>query len=362
METNNGTVVNAEIDFDAWMNGAEETVEKADTTQDELEVKEIIESLEEPAEKTEEKPVIEEDKKEETPNPQKNIYKNLVEKLIEKGDWIDASVNIEGEEILISDLDIDEEMFFQLKEAQEKDKVEDIKNNYIPVSDFNETNMHIINIMRQGGDVSQLINSVPLMDKLTLIEETRNENDLASLIYQKMKNAEYEEDYIQMKIQKIIKDGLLDEEGQKVIDEIKYNYNQHAKNQLAEIENTKKEIEKQRSEYKKTVQEHIKAYKLPENDRRAIVDIATKYDETNTSEAIKLINKVRVEDPQRFIDIVMLAKNPELYSNVKEMPIKNKENLKTVKKVLSLNPVTSTKTATPTKVNKEEDFENWLKQ
>lgn len=370
METNNGKLVNTEIDFDAWINGKEEKVETVDTTQDEQEVKDIIDSFEEKVEEEEETeeqitPEAPEEKtttEQPTQTAEKSKYKDLVEKLIERGDWIDASVNIGDEEILISDLDIDEDMFFQLKEAQEKDKSEDIKNNYIPVSDFNETNMHIVNIMRQGGDASQLLNSVPLMETLARIEDTREENDLISLIYQKMKNSDYEEDYIQMKIQKVIKEGNLDEEAQKVIEEIKYNYNQHALSQLAEIENSKKEVEKQRADYKKKVQEHIKAYKIPDNERRVIIDIATKYDETNTSEAIKLINKVREEDPQRFIDIVMLAKNPELYSNIKEMPIKNKENIKTVKKVFSLNPITSSKTATPTKVNKEDEFEKWIKQ
>lgn len=358
----NGNVVDAEIDFDAWLTGDVEVQTQVDTTQED-EVKEIIKELDgEEEEIVTEEVVVDEAPKEEIKETVKKsgTYNTIVQKLIEREEWSDVDVEIDGKLIPISELDIDEELFFEIKEAQERDKKLELENNYIPVSDFNETNLQIIKVMQKGGDVTQLLNASPMIEKLIHIESERNENDLISLVYQKMKNQEYEDEYIQQKISKLIKEDSLDEEAQKVIDEIKTNYKNFADAELKRIEQEKLEIENKRLEFRKTISEKIKSYKLPDNDRRVILDIATKYDENNVSEAIKVFDKVREEDPERFIDLVMLAKNPKLYSNIKELPIKNEATLNAAKKVISLKPISSTKKSTPEKG--EDPFDEWMKK
>jgi len=305
------------------------------------EVKEV-KSVEQPKQE-------EQQRQEEIQAPKGSDYSELVKSLIEKGDWGDYKIVIKNDEGEEEDVDIltldhiDKELFLELKELQEAEKLSKFKETHISKEGIDPYTEKLIEISREGGDISQLIQTQSqFINPVLKIKENRDEKSLIDLVAFKMQNQGYEPDYINLKITKFLKDGTLDEEADKVIEEIETNYNNHLENTQKALRQQKEQIEKERKEYKKTLSEKLKSFNLKEHDSRSVIEIASKYDSEGISEAEKLFYKTRHEDPERFLEVVMLLKDRELFESVKFTKVKNSATIEAAKKVLSLKPKTTT--------------------
>lgn len=317
---------------------------------EEVETEEVTQTIDPPKEEEEK----------EIPTPKGNNYSELVKDLIESGDWGDYMVEVGEEEVAIKDLEnIDKELFLQLKQSQEAYKEEQNKDKYISLEGVDDYTKKLIEISKEGGDISQLIQTQSqLINPVLQIKQNRDEQSLIDLVAFKMKNQNYDDDYINLKIQKFLKEGTLDEEADKVIEEIETNYNAHLEQTKKQLQDQKLQIEKERKEYKKTISEKLKPFNLKENDSRNIIKIASEYDEQGVSEADKLFYQIKQEDPERFVEIVMLMKDRELYNSIKFTSVKNKAELEAAKKILSLKPRVTTTPKEPQK--KESALDNFF--
>lgn len=311
-------------------------------------------------------PIKQEQRQEEVQAPKGSDYSELVKSLVEKGDWGDYTIkrtNDQGEEeeVDIVNLEhIDKELFFQLKEAQEADKKEEFEKNYISKDGIDEYTEKLIEISKQGGDLTQLIQTqATLINPVLKIKENRDEKSLIDLVAFKMQSQGYESDYINMKITKLLKDGVLDEEADKVINEIEANYNNHLEATKQQLKQQRDQVEKDRTEYRKTLSNKITSFNLKEHDKRKTLDVASRYDENGISEAEKLFYKIKQEDPERYLEVVMLLSDKEMFESVKYTKAKNQAIVDTTKKVLSIKPKTNTTEKTPEK--KEDPFEQLFK-
>lgn len=290
-------------------------------------------------------------------------YSELIKDLVESKEWLDVDVTIGEETVNILDLkDVDKDTFLLLKEQQEAEKKKEIQEKYISVEGLKDEDKKIIEIIKNGGReiATQILQSKPFIETIEEIEVTRNEEDLKGLIYQSYKSQNYEDDYIALKINSMVKNGTLDEEAQKIIDQVKFNYKQYIENSLKQIEEEKKQVEAQRLEFRKKLNETLKTYTLEDKDKRSILDTATKYDADGRLEAQKLFDKVREENPQLFIEAVMLLKDPKMYETIKTTKVKNNATLNTVKKHIILTPKTERKQGN--KISPEKEFDEWFKQ
>lgn len=353
-----GKQINEDIDFLFNTEQVETTTQQTDD--------EFFNTEEKPLEEETPTQEVIEDKLEETPTQhtptekQGNFYSELIKKLVERGEWEDVNVNLGEEEVGILDLeDVDEETFFELKELQEASKKKELEENYIKADGLKDTDKQIVDILKKGGDVTQILQSKPFIDSITEIEITRREDDLKGLIYQSMRSQGYKENYIVQEIDSLTKSGQLDEEAQKVIDVVKSNYKNHLDATLKQIEDENNRVESERVEYRKKANEFVKSFEMKDSEKRAVLDVATKYDKDGNLEAQKLFNKVKEDNPQLFLEVVMLLKDQKLYESFKTTKIKNKVTLDTVKKTMSLAPKSERKVGD---TRKKDEFDMWLKE
>jgi len=308
----------------------------------------------------------EEQRQEEVQAPKGSDYSELVKSLVEKGDWEDYAIKItneqgEEEEVDILSLEhIDKELFLELKEAQEAEKKAELEKNYISKDGIDQYTEKLIEIAKQGGDLTQLIQTqASLINPVLKIKENRDEKSLIDLVAFKMQNLGYENDYINQKITKLLKEGTLDEEADKVINEIETNYNNHLEATKLHLSQQREQVEKDRKDYRKTLSDKITAFNLKEHDKRKTLEVASKYDENGISEAEKLFYKIRQEDPERFLEVVMLLSDRDMYESVKYTKAKNEATVGTFKKILSIKARTNTAEKIPEK--KEDSFETAFK-
>lgn len=280
---------------------------------------------------------------EETQKPTESKYKQLIDTLIETGDWDDAYVTIGEEEVEISKLgDVDKELFLQLKQAQDEQKKAKVESSYISVEGVDDNTRKLIEISRNKGDISELLQvQRDVVNPIEQIENDRSDQSFIYLVSEKMKAQGYEPDYIEMKIGKFLKDGTLDLEAQKVIDEVKGNYQAYLNTELEKVKNQALEKENGRKDFRKTIAENLKDYKLKEADYRTLLETASKYDDRDLTEADTLFANLKENDPKRYIEMVMYMKNPELFNDVKLTPLKNKATVAQVKNILNLRPISS---------------------
>lgn len=299
-----------------------------------------------------------------TPQPQVikvSDYSELIKELVEKGEWEDVDVTIGEETVGILELaDVDKDTFLLLKEQQESEKKKELQEKYISTEGLKEEDKKIIEIIKNGGKdiATQILQSKPFIETIEEIEVTRNEEDFKGLVYQSYKSQNYEDDYIALKINAMVKNGTLDDEAQKIIDQVKLNYKDYVDNSLKKIEENKKQIEAQRTEYRKKLNEVIKTYTIEDKDKRSILDVATKYDQDGKLEAQKLFDKAREENPELFVEAVMLLKDAKMYESFKMTKAKNTATLNTMKKHIIVSPKNERKQGE--KVNPDKELEMML--
>src|SRR5699024_285583 len=100
-----------------------------------------------------------EPEEEEEQSPQQpTVYAELLKDYISSGDWEDAIVEMDGEEVKLSELEaLDKETFLQIKSTQKEIAQEKLKEKYIDVEGLDETDLQLINLKKSGGDWTYLL-------------------------------------------------------------------------------------------------------------------------------------------------------------------------------------------------------------
>lgn len=308
-------------------------------------VDDFFEDVPKEEEKEEVEIVQEQDVLPPTPVVEKNnVYSGMVETLIEKGEWKDFHVQFDedSEPILISELeDIDKETFEQLLSTQKEEREKEIESKYISLEGVDDITKQIIEIKRQGGDITQVLEAHSRIKNPLDNVDLDNESHMKELVgYKLMAQYNNDIDVVNLKLSGIIKEGNLDIEARKVYEEIESNYKGFLDQELNKVKEEQQQTEKLRKEFRKNISEAFKTYGLNDADYKTLVDSASKYKEDGTTEIDNLFKEAK-NDPERFSKLVMFLKNPKLFEDKYSTKIRNKANLDAVKKIVRVRPETS---------------------
>lgn len=280
------------------------------------------------------------------PKVEKNkFYAGLVGTLIEKGEWKDFMVQFDedSEPKLISELgDIDKEVFEQLLSTQKEEREKDFESKYISLEGVDDVTRQIIEIKRQGGDITQVLEAHSRIKNPLDNVDLDNESHMKELVGYKLM-AQYNNDIevVNLKLAGIIKEGNLDIEAKKVYEEIETNYKGFLDQELQKVKEEQQQTEQKRKDFRKNISEVFKSYGLNDGEYRTLVDSASKYKEDGTTEVDNLFKETK-NDPERYAKLVMFLKNPKLFDDKYSTKIRNKANLDAVKKIYRVSPETST--------------------
>lgn len=332
------------LDFDSIMEEQnpqkKEDKKEEETTEPEFDIQ--VEETEKETQENEEltkEPLVEEvqEKEEELVEVgQPTIYSNLAKKYIEMGSWQDAKVEIDGEEVIISELDsLDEETFLQLQKSQEEAKKEDLKDKYINKEELDDISLQIIEISKNKGDISKVLQVkkqfIDPLEKYDL-ENEHHQEALVRQKYQIESNGTLSQEDIDIIIEKRKKDLSLDKEASDFAGKLKESYSNLLKAEQEKSENTRQAIQETEKTTKKSVRDILsKNYLQNDSATKALLNfVSLGQDEDPLLEQVKKLK----EDPEQLAELIMFINKKEDYLRVigekatkgKEMDVLRKLN------------------------------------
>lgn len=285
------------------------------------------------------------------PETPKDSLTFLSQKFIESGKWEDVVLDIEGEEVQLSELkDIDEETFLQIQEAQENLKEEANKEKFIPKEGLNEISLKLIELQKNGGDISeafQVYNDyVNPLEGLDLSNEKVQEGLVRRSLSKKVDDPEI----VEMTIAKYKKDLVLDQKAQDVVSFTNDAFDKYIEQKNTEAATQKQEETKAHKEYLKNLQEEYKSVDIKPEIKKQILELADK-NEKGEYRALDVARE-QLQDPKLAQELLFFLNNRDAFKKSIGSKVKSKTNIDTMKKV-SLVPNKQKKQTTSTK--KEED-------
>lgn len=288
-----------------------------------------------------------------------SFYDNLVLEMINDGDWIDGEIELEdGSAVMLSEMkNVTPELFKQIKESQKALKEEDFKSKYISVEGLDDTTKKMIELKKAGGDITPLLQAEAQYVHPLKGLDLDDDNVQMSLVAHKYRNMGLDEDIIQMKIEKLVKDSQLDLEAKKIITEVNNNFEAHVEAEKNKQLELRKQIEEEQKSFKKSVTESFRNFGLEKESLvKNLIDKTAKFDEYGLTEADKLYFESK-KNPELHAKVAALLVDEETFNKVYTHKAKIETKKAETIKLLRVNPKAST-TSSATKQTPIDEFFN----
>lgn len=319
-----------------------EELESSGKTEEEKEEVKTSEKKKEDVEDTEAKKLVEkeeeEKEKEKTAKVKKEAVKpsdfsNIAKKLLDSGDWKDAIVEKDGEEVKLSEMEnLDPDTFLSIWEEQKKANKEEAEKNNIEISNLDENKVKIINIIKNGGDLKEIFK-----DESQLVRPFEN-SDLEDLqtqqniVFQQfLRQGISREDATDLVV-KATKDLSV---GKKSEDIVKF-YQKSFDDNLVEIEKQTaaervKELEEIK-EYKKTLTSLYKEDGTEDSVAKPLIEAATRVDKSGNLHVDTVYEKL-MKDPKQAKDLIFFMLEKDKFLTAKGATIRRDTNLDTMRRI-----------------------------
>lgn len=269
------------------------------------------------------------------PQPQKSdFYTNLLKEFIADGDFEDAEIEIDGQAVILSELDnVTPELFKQIKEAQKELKKQELDLKYVSVEGLDETTKKLIELKKKGGDITPLIQMDAEFRHPLQGIDLDNERVQEDLVRQKYRHAQIDEDIIEMKIAKLKKELILDKEANKVVEEINQNFDRVVEAKKQEYEAALNQRKEEEKTFRKIMTEEFRKISTKDNVVKQLVEATSKFDENGIAEIDDLFFEVKQSNPNLFAKVALLLKDEKLFNEFLGVKVKNEEAKQLLKKI-----------------------------
>lgn len=280
---------------------------------------------------TEEEEEVKEEEKPKAPEVNTSLT-NLKQKYLESGKWDDVVLDIDGEEVQLSELgDIDEDTFLQIQEAQEGLREESNKDKFIPKEGLNETSLKLIELQRNGGDITEAIRIydeyINPLEGLDLNNERIQEQLVRNSLSKKVDDPEI----VEMTIAKYKKDLVLDKKANDVVEFTNQAFGKYMEQKTAEASELKKKEKEAHSKYKSQLEDRYKGVDLKPELKKEILSLADKNDKGEYN-AIDLVRQ-QLSDPELAEELLYFIGNREAFKKNIGAKTKTSTNINTMKTI-----------------------------
>lgn len=269
-------------------------------------------------------------------------YSKKLKDIIDAGFIEDAQISwgAEGEEkeVFLSELEeLEEDQYKAILAKYKEAKDAELKEKYISVDGLDERTKSYIELKKAGGDPSQLIKEeiqhVNPWEKLDLEDEDVQEYIVrSSLTAQGLKPK-----FVDQEIAELKENLQLDTEATKVFNNVQSQFKKRIEDEKkAQLENIEKEKQESK-EFRKNMSVSLKELIPNENIAKLILDNATKKDEVGLTNTDKLYFDSQ-KDPKLYAEVSFFLNNREEFYKSIGVKNKNKETIKTVNTLFSINP------------------------
>ena len=266
---------------------------------------------------------------EETPT---SPYKNYVKTLVESGEWVFDGIEDENGEIIpFEDLEIDEELFNEIKKQQKEEIKGKVKEEIF--SSLDDTEKEFLEFKKNGGDLQKYFQTLNTKKQITELDISTDGGKLLAMrtYYQNVlgKSAEWTEKYINRSIKAMEIDAEA-EEAKSELDRIAAKQHEDV---VKAQEKAALEAEKARVKATEDLKEKLKEDKLAVKEVNSIVKGFTEMDERGLTEIDKHYLTLR-NDPTKAKLVWDMLTNPEEFIKKmakKEVAEKDLKTFKTIK-------------------------------
>lgn len=278
-----------------------------------------------------------------------NHYSKLAQKLIERGEWADAEiVNEDGSKVMLSELkDLDEDRYLEILENQKAFKEEELKEKYTSVEGLDDHKKRLINIIKEGGDLTQIFQDTNSIQRPFEGVDLDDENTCANIVYrQHLANGLDEKEAVEL-TKLAQKDFTLDEKAKKIVGYHQSNYDKHLADTEEALKQEKIKEQEQLKSYRTSLLKGYKDLGIQDNQVKKLVDLATKENNEGVLEVDSLYEKM-MENPETAQELIFFLADKENYLKLKSLDIKRKDNIQTYKTISFVPKDKTKKVATQT--------------
>lgn len=273
------------------------------------------------------------------PQPKHNqadsYYSKLAEKFLEKGKWQDAEIEMEdGKVVKLSELDtIDEETFFAIEDQQSKFNEEEIKTNYISKRGLDESRLKLIEIVKEGGDLTQIFKTPQEMQRPFEGVNLEDDTVQSTVFYNYLTKVEKHNAEVSKQIlEAYAKRGELEGKVKEIVGKYQSEYDKKLETQLEAIKQEKAVKKQKDKEFTKSLEEIYSQYELDQNLAKKFASLGTKRNQQGDFE-LDTIYGEKLEDPKEAAELIFFLTDKEGYlkSKMSSAKIENqKEQLRRI--------------------------------
>lgn len=245
--------------------------------------------------------------------PDTHYYKELAKELIASGVWeeIDAFESEDGE-IPFEDAEIDKNTFIELQQYNIQRIKESAEQDKIDVSGVSEFGKKLIEIERNGGNVSDLVNLYQEVKNPIERLDLTKESDQSLAVYYKFAARGLKEDEIVEIIKGYKSSGTLSDKAHQSVNELNQAFDAKVEQERQAAEYRKMQEVESLKKYRKELGESLKKFEINSNYRRTLIDVATTQVNGGRFKVDELYEET-IKDPQKAADLIMFLTNKEDY-------------------------------------------------
>jgi len=263
-----------------------------------------------------------------------NHYSKLAQKMISKGDWLDAEIeNEDGTKTLLSEMkDLDEEQYLEILENQKTFKDEEIKEKYTSVEGLDESKKRLINIIKQGGDLTTIFQNPNDIQRPFEEVDLEDENTCANIVYRQHLANGLDEKQSSELTKLAQKDFSLDDKAKKIVEYHQGNYDKRLVEVEKELQEEKVKEQEELKSYRSSLSKGYKEQGVQETLSKRLIDLATRENKEGQLEVDSLYEKM-MEKPETAQELIHFLADKESYLKLKSVDIKRKDNIQTMKTI-----------------------------
>lgn len=316
-------------------NALSETINVGSSATDTTEEEEIPETEEkQPEEEDNDPPSVdtEIDKKGKEVPENSELYDDVLKGIL-GDDYKDILIDVDGEEVPLSELEMDAETLKEVLTAHINDIQEKSSQGKVSVEKLSTFTKALIDIEKNGGDISEVLQERkefgdPL-DKVDLTTATGQKE----AIRLRLKAGGHTDDHINRLIKSYESEGNLEEFAIAAHDELRAYIDEKVQQQVE----TSKELVERRKElmkgFRKDLKENLSVFQLKEPLKNKIVELATKEDAEGKFAMDKLYREWR-SNPQKAAKLALFLLDEEEFVKQVTNEVVTKKTLESAKKRL----------------------------
>jgi hypothetical protein len=247
-------------------------------------------------------------------------YSSKIKTFIEAGLLEDFEITVDGQEVFLSEVNIeDEDTYKTLLEQVRAEKEKQISEKYISKEGLDETTEKLIEIRKAGGSITEIlkenVQAIETLQNLKVVleegEDKQKEQVAINILAQDLRQRGLSDKVINVQLNDFIESGVLESEAEKILnahlDLHKQAIDQKRQEELDRINQEKEE----NKNFKKNLNQQYKGWSIPENIQKVLVENATKTDEYQMSNTDKLYLETKLKNPELFAKVNFFLNNPQ---------------------------------------------------